>query len=246
LGLRGEVLFPLVAVVGVLGCERRLWRARRFWAGCVLVLMAIAFVSSVRLTGVAASHGAGFSPFAALEEMGHSVRPLTASVKWHEHAREPYLHGSTYVAPIDRQVRALAGSPIPAARNDYRLMNVEISRRLGPVGGSVIAEAHHNSGLPGVVAVMTVVGGLAGVLFRHPRSPIRIALSGVVAVLLMMHIRNSFAPLPIWGALGCLSIVAGLVVGKAHLSSGAKPPRPMRKRSRRTASLQPKSVLSES
>jgi uncharacterized protein (TIGR03382 family) len=216
LGLRGEVLFPLVAVIGVMGCGRRLWRARGFWLGCVVVLLSISFVSEARIDGLAAlgRSSVALSPIRAVEEMGFSVRPVVTSVSWHEYSSEPFLRGATYVAPFDRQARRLLGLPVPDASNDHRLMNVEISDRVGPIGGSVIAEAHHNAGTPGVAVVLSLVGLLTGWLFRRRRSAVSLALSGVLAVLLLMHIRNSFAPIPAWGALGCGLILLGVLVGK--------------------------------
>lgn len=224
LGLRGEVLFPLVAVVGVLGCQRRLWSDRKFWLACTIVLLGISFVSQARIDGLGAvsRSDVALSPIRAVAEMGFSVRPVYTSVSWHEHGAEPFLDGSTYWAPVERQVRGLLGLPVPDAQNDYRLMNVEIGNRVGPIGGSVIAEAHHNAGTAGVAVVLGLWGLLSGLLFRHPQSAVRVAFSGLVAVLLLMHVRNSFAPIPAWGMLGCVLIVLGLVAGKilAHREAG--------------------------
>jgi len=212
IGLRGEVLFPAVAVVGVLGSGRRLWRSRVFWLVSAAALIAISFVGQARVQGLADSSDVASSPVSAIEEMGYSIRPLATSVRWHEYAHESYLHGATYVAPVDRQIRGVLGLPVPRAQDDDRLMNVEISQRQGAIGGSVIAEAHHNGGLLGVIAIMTLLGALVGLIFRHPKSALRVALSGIVAVLLLMHVRNSFAPLPAWGAVGVAIIVLGFLL----------------------------------
>ncbi|WP_157677288.1 O-antigen polysaccharide polymerase Wzy [Auraticoccus monumenti] len=220
IGLRGEVLFPAVAVIGVLGCSHRLWRARVFWGVAALALIAISFVGQVRVQGVSNVSQVVSSPVGAIEEMGYSIRPLVASVRWHEYGQQPYLHGATYLAPVDRQLRGLLGLPVPPALDDERLMNVEISRREGAIGGSVIAEAHHNGGLVGVGAVMMVVGALMGLIFRHPRSPLGVALSGLVAVLVLMHIRNSFAPLPAWAAAGIGIVGAAYLLGLLRSTHG--------------------------
>lgn len=216
LGLRGEVLFPLVTVVGVLGCQRRLWRDRSFWLACAVVLLAISFVSQARIEGLAAVNRSevALSPVRAVAEMGFSVRPVATSVKWHEDGAEPYLRGSTYWAPVDRQVKALLDLPVPPAEVDYRLMNVEIGNRAGPIGGSVIAEAHHNGAAVGVVLVLGLCGLIAGFLFRSPHSAASVAFSGLMAALLLMHVRNSFAPIPVWGVLGSGLIGLGLVLAK--------------------------------
>lgn len=226
LGLRGEVLFPLVAVVGVLGSQSRLWRDRNFWLACAIVLLGISFVSGARIEGLSAvsRSDVALSPVRAVAEMGFSVRPLSTSVSWHEHGAEPFLGGSTYGAPIERQAKTLLGLPVPDAQNDHRLMNVEIGTRAGPIGGSVIAEAHHNAGTMGVAVVLSICGLISGLLFRNTRSAASVALSGLVAVLLLMHVRNSFAPIPAWGMLGCVLIGLGLVLSKilAHREASGR------------------------
>jgi O-antigen polysaccharide polymerase Wzy len=215
-GLRADVFIPLIAAVGVLGCTHSMPRARGFWLAAAGVLIAISVVSQVRVHGVANTTASdiALSPVAAVEEMGHSIRPLTVSVGWHEGGRRPYLWGATYVAPLDRQVRRLLGLPVRATADDFRLMNVEVAARIGAIGGSTIAEAHHNGGVPGVLIVMTLIGGLAGRLFAEKRSAVRIALSGVVAVLLLMHVRNSFAPIPGWAVMGFGCVALGVLIGK--------------------------------
>lgn len=217
-GLRGEVLFPLVAVLSVLGCKGRLWRFRTLLVGSLVVLTLISLVSRIRALGTASIDrlSVSASPFAAIEEMGYSIRPLVFSIGWHEIGSEPYLDGITYWAPIERQLLSLLGQPVVSASADYRLMNVEILDRIGPIGGSIIAEAHHNGGLPGVVIVLFLVGLLVGRLFRHPDAPIRVAVSGVIAVLLLMHVRNSFAPIPVWAVIGMVLIVMGVALGRVR------------------------------
>ena len=215
-GLRDEVFIPLIAAIGVLGCTRPMPRAREFWLAIAGALIAISVISQVRVHGIAhtTSSEIALSPLSAVEEMGHSIRPLTVSVGWHEGGRRPYLWGATYVAPIDRQARTALGLPLRDTSDDFRLMNVEVAARIGAIGGSTIAEAHHNGGVGGVMVVMTLIGGLVGRLFAERRSAVRIALSGVVAVLLLMHVRNSFAPIPGWAVMGFGCVLTGVLLGK--------------------------------
>lgn len=219
LGLRGEVLFPTVAALAVAGSSRKLMSTRTFLASCLLALLAISFVAQVRVAGLSSvgSTNVVVSPVRAIEEMGYSVRPLTTSIEWHEAGHEPYLSGSTYTGPFDRQIRGVAGQDVPDATRDPRLMNVEIAERVGNIGGSIIAEAHHNWGGPGVGATLLVTGFMVGRMFRRGMGPVGLALSGVLSVLLLMHVRNSFAPLPGWGAVGVLLVFTGVFVGKLHI-----------------------------
>lgn len=218
LGLRGEVLFPAVAALAVAGARRKVLSTRTFLVTCLLALLAISFVGQVRVAGLSSigSSNVVVSPVRAIEEMGYSVRPLTASIQWHEAGHEPYLLGSTYTGPFDRQIQGMAGQEVPDATRDPRLMNVEIAERVGNIGGSIIAEAHHNWGSPGVGAILLATGFLVGRMFRRGMGPVGIALSGDLSVLLLMHVRNSFAPLPGWGAVGVLLVFTGVFVGKLH------------------------------
>ncbi|MGD7788746.1 O-antigen polysaccharide polymerase Wzy [Propionibacteriaceae bacterium Y1700] len=218
LGLRGEVMFPAVAAMAVAGATRKILSTRTFVLACLIALLGISFVAQVRIAGISSvgSTEVVVSPIRAVEEMGYSVRPLTASIEWHEAGREPYLRGGTYIGPIDRQVNGLLGRPVPDATRDPRMMNVEIAERVGNIGGSIMAEAHHNWGGRGVGLVLLLVGGVSGRMFRPGMGPVGLALSGVLAVLLLMHVRNSFAPLPAWAAVGAFLVISGVLLGKLH------------------------------
>lgn len=229
IGLRSEVLIPLVAAIPV-WCRdprnrhllARLQRpgARLLLAGAlVALLLGISFVQQVRLTGLQAVPSGTdrrVSALAAVQEMGYTIRVVITSLTWHDDLHEPYRHGATYVAPVIRAAERVLGLPRPEAEHDYGLMNVEIANRVGPIGGSMIGEAHHNFGEPGVIAVLALVGGLAAGIDRPRLSVWRAAWLGVVGLLALMHVRNSFAPLFAWGLAGTLAILAAMALSRLY------------------------------
>jgi len=193
LGLRGEVLFTLAAAIPVLAARRRMpsaWLAILLAVG-VLVLINIAKVvrsvgvSTTTLTQITAS------PLDALAEMGSSIRVVATVIRWHD-SGEPFYNGDTYIVAIARFFEQFSPLGRLEAEADYRLFNVEIGAREGPIGGSIIAEAFHNFGTVGVVLVLGLVGLLFAYFSRAHRSPMALATYVALAAPLFNHVRNSF------------------------------------------------------
>ncbi|WP_375423623.1 O-antigen polysaccharide polymerase Wzy [uncultured Friedmanniella sp.] len=226
IGLRGEVLIPLTAAIAVLARDEDnrsllVWLRRPaarlvVVLGLVAVLFGISLVQQVRSGGLGGlgSRTAAIdaSPLGAVDEMGYSIRVVITSLEWHEDLREPYRDGDTYYSPLVRVADRVLGLPRPDAATDYSLMNVEISDRIGPIGGSMIAEADHNFGRAGVVVVLGLLGAVvSGSGLR--RSAWNSAVMGLLGLMAVMHVRNSFAPLFTWTAAGLLVALAGMAAG---------------------------------
>lgn len=204
IGSRGAVLFALVALLMVEVRQGR--RIRTLWtiAGALGVLVLIGLVRQTRLVGFGQPAGTSVgSPLDALAEMGYSLRPTAVVLDWHS-AGEPLRDGATLVAVPLRFLESLTGRHGGSPAYDDRLFNVEIGQRVGPMGGSPIAEGYHNFGTLGVVLLMLAIGLVIGRLERLPRTPRGIALTGVVLLPLLMQVRNSFAPVPVQLVLGLL------------------------------------------
>jgi oligosaccharide repeat unit polymerase len=208
IGLRGEVLFGLLALLVV---EARLGRRlRALWTaiGGGVILVLIAFVRQTRTlsTGAAVSSS---SPQAmileAIAEMGYSLRPTVVVVGWHS-LNEPYMDGATFMAVPIRFIERMFGHGFP--EYDPRLFNVEIAHRVGPIGGSPIAEAYHNFGTTGVVCFMLALGAVIGVLERQTLDAVGAAAVGVVLIPLLTQIRNSFASVLVDIGLGVITLLA--------------------------------------
>jgi O-antigen polysaccharide polymerase Wzy-like protein len=202
IGNRGEVLFPLLALLVV---EARLGRRLRpLWTilavPCVLGL--IGLVRSTRLPdGGAAASTLWSAPLDAVAEMGYSLRPTTVVLDWHAFG-DPFQHGITLIAVPLRLIERLVGGPDGPPVPDYRLFNVEIMDRVGPVGGSPVAEGYHNAGLLGVLLLLGAIGLAIGWLERRPGTLSGHAVVGVLLLPLLIQIRNSFAPVPAQLAVG--------------------------------------------
>lgn len=214
LGLRGEVLMPLVAATGVF--MKMVYRRPKWLlvVGSFLVLAFITVGRQVRALGLGDAERAEVSIrlLDAIEEMGASMRVLATSVQWHTLAGEPYAGGSTYITPIIRNVRSVLGLPNLPVDFDYGLFNVEIAARVGNIGGSVIGEAHHNFGTLGVIFVPVAWGFLLAALNGRARSPWGVAFLGTGAMLFLMHVRNASTPLFMWAcAAGVLLLLSRLL-----------------------------------
>lgn len=217
IGLRSASLFPMAAALAVYVRCHKTPSSASLVAAVLIGLISISAVQQVRSEGLGdTSLGeVSASPLKAVEEMGYTARVLVTSIGWHETAHEPYLKGATYAAPLERGLTGLLGLPRLDAESDFRLMNVEIASRVGTIGGSIIAEAHHNYGEWGAIIVLALAGTLASRLSTRPPRPLSVALLGVAAALMLMHVRNSFAPIFAWGTGGLMLIT--LAVGLTWL-----------------------------
>jgi len=147
LGLRGPVLFVVATVLAVE--VRRGLRIRPLVAIvlAIALLMVIGVVRETRIQGPGALIRGDWSagPMDAVGEMGFSLYPAVVVRQWHDQG-EPFRHGSTLAAVPLRFAQRIIGPPPPD--DDRRLFNVEVLDRVGPIGGSPIAEGYHNFGIP--------------------------------------------------------------------------------------------------
>ena len=220
MGLRSEVLFPIVAAACVYAARHRLPRTLPTLLLVVVLLAGIAGLRQLRTVGVrdyAASQVAlSFNPLAGLVEMGSSLRPVVETVRW-QRAGEARLHGRTYWAPFDRAlVYIIPGWQRPPAERDNRIMNIVVMRRVGPIGFSVVAEANHNFGAWGVFAIMFIIGFALARMDRWSSSFVRQAMLGIVFGALLLHIRNSFVAVPFQVLFG--SSIVAVAMLRARLS----------------------------
>lgn len=223
LGLRGEVLFPLVALLVLEARQgRRLRRTTTVVAGTGILLL-IAVVRQTRLSGIGAlfSSSSLVSPLDAIAEMGYSLRPSVVVAGWHV-AGQPFQEGWTVAASPVRFVSGVFGLPdvVPPGA---RLFTVEIADRAGSIGGSPVAEAFHNAGMVGVLGVMTAFGLLLGQLERRSGRLVDDVLLAAVLIPLLVQIRNGLLPLLVQVAIGLVLVAAvdaaGYRISDQHASA---------------------------
>lgn len=213
LGLRGEVLFPAFAALAVLASRRLPMRTSRAVVVALALLTVIAMVRNLRKTGLKDVQWSeiGANPLDGLTEMGASLRPVSEVVFWHD-LGDGFDRGATYWAPIDRALYyVIPGWDRVPADQDARLMNVLVMERVGPIGFSAIAEGYRNYAAPGVFFVLALLGFVLGRVDRWPSTHGYQCASGVVLTGLLLHVRNSFVPLPSHFLFGFL-LVGGMVL----------------------------------
>lgn len=192
LGLRGEVLMPLVVAVAVVMAYVAN-RPRWLLAGAsIVVLLTITVVRQLRQVGLGNLGDAvvTVNPLDSIEELGYSVRVLAYSLQWHEGGGEPFVFGQTYIHPVVRNLSTVFGIQNPDASSDLGLFNSVIRSRIGEVGGSVMGEAHFNFGLAGIAAILMLWGFAIGSSARA-RSPLGIAIAAVIGVLFILQVRDA-------------------------------------------------------
>ena len=224
LGLRGELLFPLVAA----GAAKALagWRPRMSATllGLVVLLGAVAFVRGFREHGFTGARTGSLSVSAldGLAELGGSLHPVERVVLWRDQG-EPALLGASYVAPFDRAIsRLVPWLERPDAESDPRVLDIVVQNRVGPIGFSVIAEAFYNWRAPGVLVVMFVLGVALDGLDRLGRSVRGRMLAGALLLPLLVHVRNGFVFVPGQMLVGTLFVVAVSLVARARLSTDSR------------------------
>jgi hypothetical protein len=228
LGTRGAVMFPLAGLVVV---EARRGRRLRLPAAFLVGFVTLAVMSVIRVTrtsGVGSILDGGWtaSPLDTIAEMGHSLRPAVVVLGWHANG-EPYRGGVTFIAVILRFIEQLTGWSAVSSVDD-RLFNQEVLSRVGPIGGSPVAEGYHNLGIAGVVIVMAAIGLAVALLDRRPFTAFGHATVGVILLPLLTEVRNSAAPLLIHIAIGLSILALARALARVRTSRTAppEPPRP--------------------
>lgn len=196
IGLRGEVLFPLVMSIPILLIQRRIrFRPVIFGMLILATLLASSFVRIYRNESSFQSAIENTSVLVGLAELGGSLRPAYEVRRWIETGIDDFRWGESFYAPFERTFQGIMPfyERLPA-REDMRLMNVAIVEHTngGNYGFSIAAESYINFGFPGAL----IIGFLSGiVMLRFGRG---IAMSQVeivvpaLAFALLYHIRQSF------------------------------------------------------
>ena len=213
LGLRGEVLFPsLTAAVIFAKKSGKMPSTRTTLFFVVAGLFFVSMIKNIREVGIqeAATTGAGGSVTAGLVELGGSIRSVSEVVLWRQQG-DPLDNGQTYLAPFDRLSCHFFDhdSCVPAER-DYRIMNILVIDRIGPIGFSPVAESYRNFGRLGVVFIMFTIGLLVSCMDRWSNHRATLALTGIVLIEALINVRNSFIAAPSHVVLG-LAILAVVV-----------------------------------
>lgn len=216
LGLRGEVMFPLLtfAIIQTRKGKRIGWKPTLI--GIVATLILISLVQDLRQVGLESAESSDVSGnvLDAVTELGGTLRTVGVVVTWSEEGDAP-IRGASYWAPFDRAFCALIpGRTCTAANMDYRLLNVLVQDRIGPIGFSPIAEGVRNFGLMGAVIAPGVLGLIVGLLSRAPVTPLWNSIVGIIMVELFIYVRNSFTAIPAHLIIGFILIGTAVVFSR--------------------------------
>ncbi len=198
LGLRGEVIIP-AAAYAVVAARRRVTPLRPWMAA--LAVGVVAAGSAVRVIRQHGLAGAGTltstDPLSGLTELGYSIRPLVVAVGYHARG-EDYVGYGTYLAPVRRLVMGrLLGYQVPSVTEDPTVFGSMIARRVGPIGGSVAAEAYRSGGVFGMLLILFLLGVVLARIDATASTLLKDAAAGMVAFSLFLWIRNDFTPVPV-------------------------------------------------
>jgi hypothetical protein len=213
LGLRGEVMFPGAVAACMLGRKGRPINGFILLIAVCIFLILAGIVKNARISGDY-STGASFNPMNAIAEMGSSLRAVQEVVTWRINGDELML-GASYWAPIERQLALILPQMerIDAAE-DYRLLNVTVIKRAGPIGFSPVAEAYINFGESGVFVIFILFGSLFAYFDSQVSSTKYDLLLGVSLIPIFIMIRNSFAHVPVQIIIGQIVTVTFMFLAK--------------------------------
>ncbi len=219
LGLRNELLVPVVTGLVVMAKYKIPFSFKTVLILGICLLSILSIVRDLRKTGLNDSGNITINanPLSSLVEMGGSLRPVSEVILWHE-TGDSFIYGASYWAPIDRTIQLILPD-LRASRldsqNDYRLMNVLIQKRTGPVGFSPVAESYYNFGIFGVCIIMLLTGLLVSFMDTWRVTYFNQACFAVIFVALIGEVRQDFTPVPFQIVFGlCLVIFVSVLDNK--------------------------------
>lgn len=225
IGLRGEVILPMAAFAVVYARHRRV-RVGLLGAVAVALLCLGSFVRGFRVGIGSGFQLSAFNPLDGLSELGYSIRPVVTVIGWTQ-TGEPFMGTDTYLNPVKRLIDVLVPVSAPAAGDDPAALSTAVLSRIGPIGGSTIAEAYRSDGVVAVVVVMALIGVLCRVLDRLPTSAVLDSLVGGTAFVLFLWIRNDVIPVPFQMLVVLLVVwLVSLVPGASDRQSPGRRGRP--------------------
>jgi hypothetical protein len=208
IGHRGAILFPLAGAIAVLGMKKIPVSPSKALVGAVVALSLIAAIRELRETGLRDADHVSIlaSPVNGLMEMGGSLRPVREAALWIQQGDE-YSCGASFWAPFDRALYyVVPGWSRPPVELDERLLANVVEQRVGSIGFSNVAESYYNFGPWGMALEFLAIGFLLGRMDFWPARPHLQTIVGVCLIPLLVHVRNTFTPVPAQIILGLVFI----------------------------------------
>lgn len=191
-GNRGELLYPLMAGVGILIVRGIRLNKKIIISLLVVFFLIIPLIGEVRnIASFDDVKEVGVSITDPFITIGYTLRPLIFTVGWIEDG-EDFVHGESFIVPFQRGVaNNLPGvEPVEYAGKSYNYRE-----RLPTMGYSIIAESYHNFGLFGLFLLPPLI--ICVFLFGERSLSInRLIISGGIAAIMINNVRNAFSFVP--------------------------------------------------
>jgi len=191
-GNRGELLYPVLAGVGVLIIRGVKLNYRLVLILSMIFFILIPLIKEVRnLENINEINDLGISLADPFLTIGYTLRPIVFTVDWIDHG-EDFIYGESFYVPVQRGI----ANNIPKMKPiDYYGKPYNYRERLPTMGYSIIAETYHNFGILGSFLVAPVIVLLL-LLGEAVPTPLRLVISGGIAAILINNIRNAFSFVP--------------------------------------------------
>jgi oligosaccharide repeat unit polymerase len=223
MGLRGEVMFPMVTCIAIYSRKGEAANLGFLAVAVLGLLVVVSGVREIRDRGVAQAELSMMmsGPLEGLVELGAQLRPMVVVQQWDAQGYDR-LYGGSYYAPFERMfLRVFPVATRIPAEEDPRILNYASRERVGGTGGigfSPLAEAWFNFGEVGVLIVLSLFGALFSRLDVMNNTIRTNVLSAVIFLPFLLHVRNAFTPLPGQIVFGFILITMAMIYARMRKS----------------------------
>lgn len=193
-GNRGEIFYPLAAVLPILIIRGLRVKVKIVLTLCLIVFLVIPIVGNIRNVDKdeLSIEDFQFKLYDPIVEIGYQLRPFVETVTWID-SGEDFAYGKSYLLPVQRIIsRVIPFYPKPELENN----RVNVKDRTPSQGYSVIAEAYFNFGFYGMIFIPLLIVLLLRFMADGARDLKSLAFAGAVFAILINNIRNSFIFVP--------------------------------------------------
>lgn len=194
-GNKGEVLYVVLAALGVIGYQGKKLSKKLVVFLCVIMFVVIPVVTATRLDGV----GEGFSlEFASITdpflEIGMQIRCVIFSLEGVADGSYEMMYGYSYLKPI---FNLLSTVIFPLAELPEMAVDLLSSKSdFFGYGFSQVAEGYLNFGIPGSMLFFAAIGYVLGKLEFKRMSTASLCLLGSILTIMINSSRNVFYFVP--------------------------------------------------
>lgn len=194
-GNKGEVLYAVLASLGILGYQGRKLNKKLVLFLCVIMFVIIPIVTATRSSGVINGFQLVFASFTdSFLEIGMQIRCLVYSIDGVKNGIYPLMYGYSYLNPI---CQALGYLILPLrSLPEIPIDLVSSNSSFSGFGFTQVAEGYLNFGIIGSMLVFGLFGYYIGKLEFKRMNTRKLCLIGSVLVILINLSRNTFIFVP--------------------------------------------------